>query len=308
MKRIRRVKNQFPALLKRNTRLFFGFKGAEMIRLIFLFGGPIIIAWSLSWIMGGHFSTQLSMNVCALLIMVMAAIYIGTFNSLLTICNEKQILKYEFISGVSPAAYVLSIAVVQLGVCFVQAALFSFVYMTKLELPSVDFLLGKNMTWFISFFLILYSSDMLGLLLSSISSNGETANFISPICLIAQILFSGTLWSMDSFFSRCMIARWGMASLGSLINIGTIDVGLAQALSTEEMAVVETGLNTVGYNWESANSMISEYLITSSGIDVSIYQQTGSYVLSTWGYMLMIIIALLFINILIIRSVKSRRR
>ena len=305
---IKIARGQFPFLFRRNLRLFLSFRGSEIFRLVVLLAGPIITAYALCWVMNGHFSNQLSINICALLIMVMSAIYIGTFNSLLTVCNEKQILKYEFISGVSPAAYVLSVAAVHLGVCVIQALLFTIVYTTRLKLPEVPFLLGKNFTWMISFFLILYASDMFGLSLSCIAPNGETANFLSPICLIGQMLFSGTLWSMDNILSRSMIARWGMASIGSLIDLGTIDAGLTNALSAEERAMLETGLIASGHTLDEANSIISDRMIKSSGLDISIYQQNGQHVLMTWLHLLIIIIILLLLNILIVRFVKNRKR
>lgn len=305
---INRMIGQFTVLLKRNLRLFMSFKGTEIFRLIVLFIGPIAVSNSLCWVMHGQFSSQLSMNVCALLVMVMAAIFIGTFNSLLTVCNEKQILKYEFISGESPAAYILSIAVVHLGVCFIQAFLFTVVYLSRMKLPDVPFLLGKSLTWMISFFLIIYASDMFGLFLSCLASNGETANFLSPICIIAQMLFSGTLWSMDNVVSRSMIARWGMASIGSLIDMGTIDAGLSKAFSADEQAMIETGLKASGHSLEEVNNIISDRMIRSSGIDIGIYQRNGRYVLSTWGYLLSIVIVLLIANILIVRFVKNRKR
>ncbi len=303
-----KIREQFPILFKRNLRLFLSFKGFDIFRLIILFAGPVVAAYSLCWVMNGHFSTQLSMNICALLIMVMAAVYIGTFNSLLTVCNEKQILKYEFISGVSPAAYILSIASVHLGVCIIQAGLFTTVYLTKIKLPEVPFLMGKGITWLISLFLVLYASDMFGLFLSCLAPNGETANFLSPVCLIAQMLFSGTLWPMDNFLSRSMIARWGMASIGSLIDLGTIDAGLTTALSPEEQIMIEAGLKTTGYTLEDVNRIISDRMISASGLDISIYQPNGQHVLMAWLYLLGIIFVLLFINIFIVRFVKNRKR
>ncbi len=305
---INKIKEQFPVLFKRNLRLFLSFRGAEIFRLIVLLAGPVVTAYSVCWVMNGHFSNQISINICALLIMVMSAIYIGTFNSLLTVCNEKQILKYEFISGVSPTAYVLSVATVHLGVCAIQALLFTTVYINRLKLPEIPFLMGKSLTWMTSFFLILYASDMFGLFLSCIAPNGETANFLSPICLIAQMLFSGTLWSMDNLLSRCMIARWGMASIGSLIDLGTIDAGLTNMLSAEEQEMLEAGLMASGHTLEEANSIISDRMIKSSGLDISIYQRDGQYVLMTWLYLSIIIIVLLLLNILIVRFVKNRKR
>ena len=302
---INKIKEQFPVLFKRNLRLFLSFRGAEIFRLIVLLAGPVVTAYSVCWVMNGHFSNQISINICALLIMVMSAIYIGTFNSLLTVCNEKQILKYEFISGVSPTAYVLSVAAVHLGVCAIQALLFTTVYINRLKLPEIPFLMGKSLTWMTSFFLILYASDMFGLFLSCIAPNGETANFLSPICLIAQMLFSGTLWSMDNLLSRCMIARWGMASIGSLIDLGTIDAGLTNMLSAEEQEMLEAGLMASGHTLEEANSIISDRMIKSSGLDISIYQRDGQYVLMTWLYLSIIIIVLLLLNILIVRFVKN---
>ena len=305
---INKIKEQFPVLFKRNLRLFLSFRGAEIFRLIVLLAGPVVTAYSVCWVMNGHFSNQISINICALLIMVMSAIYIGTFNSLLTVCNEKQILKYEFISGVSPTAYVLSVATVHLGVCAIQALLFTTVYINRLKLPEIPFLMGKSLTWMTSFFLILYASDMFGLFLSCIAPNGETANFLSPICLIAQMLFSGTLWSMENLLSRCMIARWGMASIGSLIDLGTIDAGLTNMLSAEEQEMLEAGLMASGHTLEEANSIISDRMIKSSGLDISIYQRDGQYVLMTWLYLSIIIIVLLLLNILIVRFVKNRKR
>lgn len=303
-----RIREQFPILLKRNFRLFVSFRGSDIFRLIVLIAGPVVVACSLCWVMGGYFSSQLSMNICALLIMVMAAIYIGTYNSLLTICDEKQILKYEFISGVSPAAHILSIATLHLGICALQALLFTMVYTGNMNLPEVPFLFGKYGTWMISFFLIIYASDMFGLLLSSLVPNGKTANFISPICLIAQMLFSGTLWPMDNILSRSMIARWGMSSIGSLIDLGTIDTGLTTVLSADEQIMFEAGLNASGYTFEDINSIINERMIRASGIDINLYQPDGIHVLMSWLHLIAIIGILLSINVFVVRFIKYRRR
>ncbi len=308
MELLKKIKDQFPVLLRRNFRLFCSYRGIDIVRIIILLAGPVFIGLTISWVLGGSFSSQLSINICALMIMVMSAIYIGIFNSLLIICNEKQILKYEFISGVSPSAYVLSIATVHLGICLIQAFLFTHVYVTKLQLPMTDFLLGKEVNWLISFFLILYASDMLGLLLSSLSPNGETANFLSPICLIGQILFSGTVWPMDNLVSRCMIARWGMASLGSLIDMGNIHSDMTDLLSSDEQRMLNALLTSSGYKLDEFEKILSDRFISLSGIDISLYQKTGSHIVITWGYLIIIIIVLLAINVLVVRMVKFRRR
>ena len=113
---------------------------------------------------------------------------------------------------------------------------------------------------------------------------------------------------MDNILSRSMIARWGMASIGSLIDLGTIDAGLTHALSADEQAIFEAGLKTSGHTLEEVNSIISDRMIRSSGLDVSIYQQNGYHVLMTWGYLLVIIFVLLLVNICIVRLVYFRNK
>ncbi len=113
---------------------------------------------------------------------------------------------------------------------------------------------------------------------------------------------------MNKLLSHCMIARWGMMSLGSLIDIGTIDAGMSYVLSDEEEQLLNSGLAVSGHTMEEINTIISDHLVKSSGMDTSLYVPTASHVFSAWRNLILIIVLLLFISIIFVRMVKYRKR
>lgn len=203
-----------------------------VISLMFPLGAAIISVW----IAGKDMFITMESTKSASFILVCAAIWGGLFNSIQVIVKERSMIKRDYISGaLRLGCYTVSRAVVQFGLCLLQSAVLSLsVLGVRLvygnELPAEGLLFGAVFPeYWISLFLVMYSADTLGLLISCLVKNEQLASQLSPYILIVQLLFSGVLFSMEgaaSGVSALMLSRWGMEALGSIGNLNALPLAL----------------------------------------------------------------------------------
>jgi hypothetical protein len=112
--------------------------------------------------------------------------------------------------------------------------------------------------FFISLFLVMYASDALGLLISSVVKKQELASQLAPYVLIVQLLFSGVLFKMEGgaeVISALMISRWGMEALGSIGDLN--DLPLKIQVENDNPMLMEL----IEREEESAFAADSEHLL-----------------------------------------------
>lgn len=163
--------------------------------------------------------------------MVSACIWIGIFNSIQTICKERDIIKREHRSGMHISSYVISRALYELVICFVQAIIMLALCMIFLEFPKEGLVTGNIvLDVFITFFLILLSSDYLGIAVSSIVKTTTTAMTVMPFLLIVQLVLSGVLFALEGnvgLIAKITISKWGMEALGAIVNTDGLPYNVA---------------------------------------------------------------------------------
>ena len=74
----------------------------------------------------------------------------------------------------------------------------------------------------VEFFLIIYASDIMAMMISSVVTNENVAMTVMPFALIIQMIFSGTVFELDGMaekFSHLTISRWGMNALSASSNV-----------------------------------------------------------------------------------------
>lgn len=154
-------------------------------------------------------------------ILVCACIWIGLFNSITVICKERDIIKHEYRSGMRLSSYIVAHIIFQAIISLIESiiimAIVFLFYGSKISELSrfgeLDFL--RLFSYFLTFFLIIYSSDVLGILLSSIVKNTEQAMTIMPFFILLQFLFSGQI-QLDgflAFLTNGMVSRFGLDAL-----------------------------------------------------------------------------------------------
>ena len=154
------------------------------------------------------------------------AIWNGCFNSIQSVCRERPIIKREHRSGMHITSYMLAHMIYQFFLCAMQTGLTIYV----LQLMGVQFPQEGFITpwpyltpWSfvdigISMLLISYASDMLSLLLSSMSHTTTTAMTAMPFVLIFQLVFSGGIIPLPAWsqaISNYTISNYGIKVLAS---------------------------------------------------------------------------------------------
>lgn len=221
-------KRELKLLLRQGWLVMLGEKRNLIISLLF----PVIAAAIILWIAGENMFENYESTKSACFILVCAAIWCGLFNAIQTIVKERENIKRDYISGaLRIGCYTASRAMLQCGLCLAQSLVLC------LSLPCVELVYGNSLPsegvlggpvmieYFIGIFLVMYASDAMGLMISSIVKKDELASKLAPYILIAQLLFSGVLFVMEGgaeLLSGLMVSRWGMEALGSVSDLNDL--------------------------------------------------------------------------------------
>ena len=160
------------------------------------------------------------------------AIWNGSFNSILVICRERNIIKREHRSGLHITAYVLSHMVFQLLLCLAQAGITMYVFsFMGVKFPEQ----GMMTQWMtvdigISVFIISYASDMLSLFVSSLVHSTTTAMTVMPFILIVQLVFSGGIFNLPAWsdaLSQFTISNYGLKCIAAQADYNSLPMATA---------------------------------------------------------------------------------
>lgn len=153
----------------------------------------------------------------------MASIWLGLFNTIQEIVKERDMLKKEYMSGLNFASYILSKIIVVGILCLYQAiSCVTIVYFHLSPRPEAELIFSPLIALIINFFLIAFSSSVIGLFISSIVKDTKTTLIMSPLYMMIQMLFSGMfipfvkLTEKISYFTT---GRWGFESFGTISNL-----------------------------------------------------------------------------------------
>lgn len=212
-------------LLRQGVLVLLGEKRNLIISLLF----PFIAAFITVWIAGKDMFVTMEATKSACFILVCAAIWGGLFNSIQSLVKERENIKRDYVSGaLRIGCYMWSRSIIQFVLCVFQSLIL------MLSIPAVEWVYGNELPkagllcdqvlveFYLTLFLIMFASDALGLLISSIVKKDELASKLAPYILIAQLLFSGVLFDLEggaSILSGIMISRWGMEALGSICDL-----------------------------------------------------------------------------------------
>lgn len=154
---------------------------------------------------------------------VCACIWAGLFNSIQSICRERGIIKREHRTGLSITAYIFAHVVYEFFVCTVEALIVVLVVCIKniSHLPVSGLVFPMALDLFLTFLLIIFSSDMLAILISSIVAKENAAMTVMPFVLIIQLVMSDFIFELSGIsktISTLTISRWGLNAICSISN------------------------------------------------------------------------------------------
>lgn len=281
---------ELKLLLHQGWLVMSGDRKNLIISLLF----PVLAAIIIVWIAGKDMFENHESTKSACFIIVCSAIWCGLFNSIQSIVKERENIKRDYVSGaLRIECYTGSRAILQLILCFVQSLVLflaipgvSLVYGN--DLPEEGVIFGSALVeYFISIFFILMASDAMGLMISAFVKKDELAGKLAPYILIAELLFSGTLFEMKGAakgLSAVMISRWGMEALGSISDINDIQPRA---------------------HMESDNPLVKEII---PYYDLEDFDATSEHVLLVWAVMILFVIVPLVVCNYSLYNVKKDTR
>lgn len=282
----------------------------ERRNLIFSLLFPVLAAAVTVWVAGKDMFNSMEPTKSACFVLVCAAIWCGLFNSIQVVVKERENIKRDYVSGaLRIECYVISRSVLQLLLCFVQSLIL------VVAIPGVHWQHGNTLPgngllfseplveYFISLFLVMYASDVLGLLISSIVKKQELASQLAPYILIVQLLFSGVLFKMEGgaeVISALMISRWGMEALGSISDLNELPLKLAvESGSGEKLYVEEQGF--------FVPTSLADVLQSQREAE-SAFEAAGDHLMTVWLIMLLFVVVQLVVANVCLHGVKKDTR
>ncbi len=213
-----------------------------------------------------------------------SSFWIGILNAIQEICKERNILKREYMTGLSLQSYITSKAMVLGIMCLVQTFMLTTVFALFVGMPEEGVLLPAFMEILVTNFLTAFSAAATGLFISALFDNADKAMTVAPILLMPQILFSGIIFKLSgateviSWFTGC---RWSMEGLGATCNFNALK--FAQAAS-QQGQYIDPGMY---------NSQMAAYY----GFEEdAMYASTTGHMLMVWGILLVMSIVFLALS------------
>ena len=168
-----------------------------------------------------------------LFILAAVSSFMGLLNSYREICKEREIIFREASVGVSLGATVLAKMVTLALISLVQAAILTAGFVRVIHVPQNDLLLDTDWELYITVLLIIVSSAAMGLLVSAAFKSSESAILFVLVLIIAQVVFSGALFSVSgamTVIGYLVVCRWGMGAFGASTDLNSrlvwLNVGL----------------------------------------------------------------------------------
>ncbi|MCR4891743.1 MAG: ATP-binding cassette domain-containing protein [Lachnospiraceae bacterium] len=174
-----------------------------------------LIAFLVSYVLGYRMFRNMEGTRLGGMGIISICIWNGFFNSIQTICKEREIIKREHRSGLHISSYVMAQMLLQAIVCLLQVLISIFVfYIYGVYFPDTGIMTGFFvLDLCITMFLVTYAADMLALMVSCIVKNTTSAMTVMPFLLLVQLVFTGVLFPLQGFsekISDLTIGKWGV--------------------------------------------------------------------------------------------------
>lgn len=207
--------NQLPIYFGKLIRSFIYQSDWKMLPM------SAVVAFLVSMVIRKGFCLDMEGTLKGSFCLTCVGIWNGCFNSIQSICRERDIVKREHRSGLHISAYVLSHLIYQALICLGQTVITIVVLdRSGVQLPKEGLILSHGYLDFgLTLFLITFASDMLSLLVSAVVHTTTAAMTVMPFLLIFQLAFSGGFFTLPEWathVSPITISNPGMTAIASL--------------------------------------------------------------------------------------------
>jgi len=192
-----------------------------------LFISCAIIAVIISWVSGEDMFHAFSATRTGAFALICACIWMGIFNSIQSICRERAIIKREHRTGLHLSSYIAAHMIYEFAICFVEAFITVVILSILRGIPvtAAGVFLPALIELFLTFFLVIYCADLLGMAVSCIVRTETSAMTVMPFVLILQLVMSGIVFPLDdtaASVSCATISKWGVAAVCVTANVNAL--------------------------------------------------------------------------------------
>ncbi len=214
------IKRQIQIYTQKCFRIFSNDKGWKT------FISAAIITVLISFVTGTEILDELNVARNGGFAIICACIWIGIFNSIQSVCKERDIIKREHRSGLSITAYISAHLIFEITLSAIEALIVSSIFIAThiFELDFMGVFLPTYLELYITFFLVILAADVLGLMVSSIVKTVTSAMTVMPFVMIVQLIFSGVVFELEGFknlFSYLTVSKWGVNAFCSIVNVNS---------------------------------------------------------------------------------------
>ena len=299
---------QIPIFLGKHMRMFISEGNWKVLPL------SAIIAYLVVYVIGKRMFINMEGTSYAAFAITCVCIWNGVFNSIQVVCKERGVIKREHRAGLHITSYLVSHMIYQALICLIQVLIMTGIFLLfGVKMPSASALTGSFLLDLgITMFLITFSADMLGLMISCIVHTPMTAMTVMPFVLIVQLVFANFVIPLNNIgqkISNITVSKWGIQSVCSVSNY-----------NSQESTVLLTALNTMSnkdpeslvsrvqrvLSIEEVNHKVGE--MTASQLQNSNYAFTQQNILLNWGILLGFAALYALIGLLFLKQVDRDKR
>ena len=161
---------------------------------------------------------------------VSACIWCGLFNSIQSVCRERDIIKREYRTGLRISSYVLAHAIYEMAICAVESLIILLVVLVRnhSHLPDKGLVFPMVIDIYLTLFLVTYIADLIALLISCTVRTETTAMMVMPFVLVTQLVMCGVVFPLEGLtekVSYLTVSRWGVNSIDAVARTNsTVDL------------------------------------------------------------------------------------
>lgn len=215
----------------RQTKIYLGkhFRNFEKNSIGFIAFGAII-SLIVVWVIRKNMFETYDSTKSGFFAIISICIWVGIFNSIQQICKERREIKYDHMLGMHISSYVIAHVIYQFILCLSESIVMIVIYKVFIDFPKDGIIFSNSIIeYFLTILIIIFTSDMLGIAISSIVKSPNIAMTVMPFVLVIQLIFSGVLFTLEGNvdkFSKITVSKWGMEAIGSIGDLNNEELPL----------------------------------------------------------------------------------
>ena len=244
-----------------------------------------------------------------------ACIWNGVFNSIQVVCRERDIIKREHRSGLHISSYVIAHMLYQLMLCILQTLVtLRICAIVGVHFPATGTITPSGLVDLgLTFLIITFAADIMGLMVSSVVRNTTTAMTIVPFLLIFQLIFSGNFFSLGKadFMKNLTISHWGMDGMCIIGQYNSLPMTTLwkTMVRVQDVTIMDGQPIREIVQYMRENDMVDAFKIWSGAQNGNpAYESTPANVWLCWGALLAMIVVFAAVSVIALQLIDRDKR